>query len=394
MSAPILPPVADIGISHSSIVSCLGYGRSEHLTALQDGRSGLTDTHHLDLPFACYVGQVPDLAQVGFPPSFADFDNRTNRLAFAALQTDGFHQAAQDVKQRWGADRCGIVLGTASAGIDALETLYRAGQIPADYSTFHHDNHQSVASFVQTYTGFSGPSYVVSTACSSSAKALIDAYQLIEAGLCDAVLTGGVDCLCLTSLNGFEALELVSRRPCRPCDVARDGLSIGEAAALMIVERDAQGQIRLKGYGETSDGVNMSTPPPDGNGAAMALQQALVRADVAPGDIDYVNLHGTATPVNDSAEARAIEAALYRDVPAASLKGAIGHTLGAAGAAEVVLCLYAMEQGIIPGNTGLDQLDPTLLPNVVADCRFGDLTHVVSNSFGFGGSNCALVLGR
>ncbi|MFT6458852.1 beta-ketoacyl synthase N-terminal-like domain-containing protein, partial [Pseudophaeobacter arcticus] len=258
----------------------------------------------------------------------------------------------------------------------------------------HHDSQQAVAAFLQDYLDFQGPSYSISTACSSSAKALVDAYQLIEAGLCDAVLVGGVDSLCLTSLNGFESLELISRSPCKPCDSNRDGLSIGEAAAFLIVERDSKNSIRVSGFGESSDGTNMSTPPEDGAGAAAAIRQALQRAGLTAGEIDYVNLHGTATVVNDAAEAQAVSSVIGADVPASSLKGAIGHTLGAAGAAEAVLSLYALEEGIIPGNPGLEQLDPKVLPNVAAQCRNAPLKHVVSNSFGFGGSNCALVFSR
>lgn len=392
------PETANCGITHSSVVTSLGWGRSSHLAAMRQGVSGLSDRHGLELPFDCHLGKVADIEAVKIPGKVAEYDNRATRLAFAALMTDQFEQAATEVRRRWGADRCGIVLGTSTSGVEKLENVYRSipndAAMPEEYSVRHHDSQQAVTAFLQSYLGFTGPSYTISTACSSSAKALVDAYQLIETGFCDAVLTGGVDSLCLTSLNGFESLELISRFPCRPCDVSRDGLSIGEAAALMIVERDASGCIRLAGYGESSDGTNMSTPPEDGAGAAEAIRQALSRARLSPEDIDYVNLHGTATTVNDLAEARAVETAVGRSVPASSLKGAIGHTLGAAGAIEVVLSQYALEEGMIPGNTGLVELDPNVLPNVQAGCRDVTLQHVLSNSFGFGGTNCALVLSK
>lgn len=388
----------DIGISHSTLASCLGRGRADHVAALRHGTSGLRDDHHLDLPFGCFLGEVRDLDTLSFPQELGAYDNRANRLALAALHSDGFYQAALAVLDKWGSERCGIVIGTSTAGVEMLEQVYRARAVdapmPASYSMRHHDSQQAVAAFLQDYLAFQGPSYSISTACSSSAKALVDAYQLIEADLCDAVLVGGVDSLCLTSLNGFESLELVSRSPCKPCDSARDGLSIGEAAAFMMVERDSAGSIRLSGFGESSDGTNMSTPPEDGAGAAAAIRQALARAGLSGGDIDYVNLHGTATIVNDAAEAQAVRSAIRANVPASSLKGAIGHTLGAAGAAEAVLCLYALEDGIIPGNPGLEHLDPKALENVTAQSRKAPLKHVVSNSFGFGGSNCALVLSR
>ena len=388
----------NIGITSCSIVTSLGRGRTAHVTALRDGRSGLTQNHHLDLPFSCFLGEVSELDALIFPDDHAAYDNRANRLALAAMKSDDFEEVAQMCIDKYGANRCGIVLGTSTAGVEKLERVYRARDVdapmPDSYSMRHHDSQQAVTAFLQSYLGFQGPSYSISTACSSSAKAVIDAYHLVKAGLCDVVLAGGVDSLCLTSVNGFESLELMSRQPCRPNDISRNGLSIGEAAAFVLVERDSADSIRMTGYGESSDGTNMSTPPEDGSGACNAIRQALDRAGLAPADIDYVNLHGTATIVNDVTEARAVTDAIGTNIPASSLKGAIGHTLGAAGAAEVVLCLYAMEEDIQPGNTGLENLDPKVLPNITRHSRTGPMRHVLSNSFGFGGSNCALVLSK
>lgn len=387
-----------IRITAHALVTCLGRGRAVHAAALRDGRSGLTPSTMPDLPFECHTGSVDALDELVFPAEVAAFDNRANRLALAALETDEFAAKIDAAKARWGADRCGVVMGTSTAGIEKLESVYRDraddDPLPSNYSMQHHDNIQAVAAFLQAHLALTGPSYTVSTACSSSAKSLIDAVQLIEAGICDAVVTGGVDCLCLTSLNGFEALQLVSRAPCRPCDVHRDGLSIGEAAALMLVERDADHGFRLSGWGESSDGVNMSTPPEDGAGAMVAMRAALSSADVSADEIGYVNLHGTATAINDAAETRAVASVIGTTTPVSSLKGAIGHTLGAAGAAEAILCLIALEDGIVPGNTGLETLDPAIACDVTAESRTASLDHVLSNAFGFGGSNCALVLSR
>jgi 3-oxoacyl-[acyl-carrier-protein] synthase-1 len=388
----------NIEITSCSIVTSLGRGRTAHVTAMKEGLSGLSENHHLKLPFSCFLGEVAALGTLAFPKDHAAYDNRANRLALAALKSDGFEELALACKDKFSAARCGIVLGTSTAGVEKLEQVYRArdpdAPMPDSYSMQHHDSQQAVTAFLQSYLGFQGPSYSISTACSSSAKAVIDAYQLVKAGLCDVVLAGGVDSLCLTSVNGFESLELMSRQPCRPNDISRNGLSIGEAAAFVLVERDSTGCVRMTGYGESSDGTNMSTPPEDGAGACAAIRKALDRADLAPEDIDYVNLHGTATIVNDATEACAVRAAIGPDVPAASLKGAIGHTLGAAGAAEVILCIYAMEEGILPGNTGLENLDPKVLSNITRHSRTGPIRHVLSNSFGFGGSNCALVLSK
>jgi 3-oxoacyl-[acyl-carrier-protein] synthase-1 len=204
------------------------------------------------------------------------------------------------------------------------------------------------------------------------------------------VLAGGVDSLCLTSLHGFESLQLVSRQPARPCDADRNGLSIGEGAAFVLIERDGDG-VRVHG-GETSDGVNMSTPPADGSGAAEAMRIAMTRAGIGPGDIGYVNLHGTATPTNDTAECIAVSTVFGNDVPVSSLKGSIGHTLGAAGAVETVLSLIALQEGIAPGNVGLTERDAAIACNIVPETLPMARRHVMSNAFGFGGNNCALVL--
>jgi 3-oxoacyl-[acyl-carrier-protein] synthase-1 len=342
---------------------------------------------------------VPGIESLQFPDDVADFDNRANRLALAALQADGFKDAIESMKSRWGASRCGVVIGTSTSGIEKLESAYRNrdpdAPLGAAYVMRHHDNLQAIAAFLQEYLRLTGPSYSISTACSSSAKALVDAVQLVEAGFCDAVLAGGVDSLCLTTLNGFEAMQLIAREPCRPCDANRSGLSIGEGAALAIVERDADAGVRLSGFGESSDGVSMSTPPEDGAGASAAMRAALDRAGLIADKIGYVNLHGTATPTNDAAECIAVTNVFGPLAPASSFKGAVGHTLGAAGAVEAVMCLIAQEAGILPGNVGLATLDPQIACDVVPQSRrYHDLAHIMSNSFGFGGNNCVLVLSQ
>ncbi|MDH3739927.1 MAG: beta-ketoacyl-[acyl-carrier-protein] synthase II, partial [Alphaproteobacteria bacterium] len=277
-----------------------------------------------ELPFDCFIGRVPNIEAIEFPDELAAFDNRATRLSLAALKANGFGDAVSAMRNKWGSARCGVVLGTSTSGVEKLECAYRNQHderpLHERYSMGHHGDHQAVAAFLQEHLELSGPSYTISTACSSSSKALVDAVQLIEAGFCDAVLAGGVDSLCLTSLNGFEAMQLISRAACRPCDATRDGVSIGEGAAFMIVERDTDGGAQLSGYGESSDGFSMSTPPEDGAGAAAAMRTALESAGLEPNQIDYVNLHGTATPTNDAAECTAVVAVLGSSVPASSLK--------------------------------------------------------------------------
>jgi len=212
-----------------------------------------------------------------------------------------------------------------------------------------------------------------------------------------AAVVGGVDSLCLTTLYGFHSLQLTSPEPCRPFDAARDGLSIGEAAAFALLERaptslDA-GTVLLLGTGESSDAYHMSSPHPEGIGARTAMQRALAAAALLPAEVDYINLHGTGTPSNDAAESLAITALFGRGTPCSSTKGATGHALGAAGALEAIICALALQSGLMPGGLNTQQRDPRLELNYLTTNRPGRLRHVLSNSFGFGGANCALLFG-
>jgi 3-oxoacyl-[acyl-carrier-protein] synthase-1 len=239
---------------------------------------------------------------------------------------------------------------------------------------------------------------VVSTACSSSAKVFASAARMIEAGLIDAAVVGGVDSLCLTTLYGFNSLELLAPQPCRPYDVERNGISIGEAAAFILLQRPAASldadAVLLLGAGESSDAHHMSSPHPEGLGAQMAMSAALKVAGLQADDIGYINLHGTATPSNDAAEGRAV-AALFGDrVPCSSTKGATGHTLGAAGGLEAIISALALQQGFMPGGVNTRQLDPAIPVQYLTAIREVAPRRVLSNSFGFGGTNCSLILGR
>ena len=390
-------PLDRVAITGQVAVTCLGRGRSAHTVAMVEGRSGLTRCDFPNVDISCFIGRVGGIEDDPFPRENTAYDNRATRLLMAALAADGFHERVAEALGRWGADRVGIVLGTATSGVERLEQVYLAcaedGPLAVEYSLRHHSDHHAVTSFLIEHLGLRGPGYTVSTACSSSAKAIVDGAQLIQTGVCDVVLTGGVDSLCMTSLYGFDALELVSRERCRPCDIDRDGLSIGEGAGLVLLEREAEGA-RLSGYGETSDAVSMSTPPADGAGAAAAMSRAMRSAGLAPDQIDFIKLHGTATPANDAAESAAVAEVFGTSVPAASLKGLIGHTLGAAGAVEAVMCLYAMAEGLVPGTAGLRSADPGITIPVRQCTEPGVLRHVLSNAFGFGGSNCTLILSQ
>ena len=221
---------------------------------------------------------------------------------------------------------------------------------------------------------------------------------MIEADLIDAAVVGGVDSLCLTTLYGFHSLQLCSAAPCRPFDVARDGISIGEAAAFALLERvpgtlDGD-DVLLLGVGESSDAYHMSAPHPEGHGARRAMQAALSSANLGPASIDYINLHGTGTPSNDRSESHAVTSLFGPTTPCSSTKGATGHVLGAAGALEAVISALALQNGLMPGGANTACVDPTLTAHYIRENRRAPIARVLSNSFGFGGTNCSLILGR
>ena len=378
--------------------SAVGHGRAALLDALRAGRSGLKACDFETAALATWMGEVPGVDEVALPPGLAAYDCRNNRLALLGLRADGFEDAAR------AAIAVALILGTSTSGILSAELAYRerdaGGPLPAwfDYGRTH--NTGSLVAFVRELLGVRGPAFAISTACSSSAKAFAAADRLIAAGLADAAVVGGVDSLCLTTLYGFASLELTSPEPCRPGDADRQGLSIGEAAAFALLEPgDAtNAAVMLSGWGEASDAHHMSAPHPEGRGSRAAMQGALARAGLAPGDIDYINLHGTATPANDVAEGLAVSGvfgtALGAGVPCSSTKGITGHTLGAAGALEAVVCALALEHGLLPPSVGTRTPDPAIPVDLIMLPRTASLRHVLSNSFGFGGSNASLLLSR
>ena len=391
-----------LAITHYTATSCLGAGLDATFEALRAARGALSccdfDTADLDT----YVGMVPEVDRQRLPAELARFDCRNNRLAQLGLSQDGFMDAVAAAIRRRGPSRVGLFLGTSTSGILETEIAYRhrdakTGDLPArlDYASSH--NTYSVAAFVRARLAIGGPAVVVSTACSSSAKVFGAAQRMIEAGVIDAAVVGGVDSLCLTTLYGFHSLQLVSRLPCRPFDAARDGLSLGEAAAFALLERPGAdcppARLRLLGVGESNDAYHLSAPHPDGLGARLAIQGALKAARVEPDDLDYINLHGTATPSNDVAESAAVCAAIERAPPCSSTKGATGHALGAAGALEAVVCGLAIERQFLPAGLNVTTLDPACALPYVLENRPARVRHVLSNSFGFGGTNCSLIFG-
>lgn len=395
-------------LTHFTATSCIGRGLAPTLQALREQRSGLAPCRFERADLVTWTGAVDGIDDEPVRADLREFDCRNHRLAQLGLTQDGFAEAVAAARARYGATRVGVFVGTSTSGILETEQAYRqrdaqSGALPEHFHYAQTHNCYALAAFVRAYCALQGPAVSISSACSSGAKVFGSARRMIEAGLIDAAIVGGVDSLCLTTLYGFNSLELLSREPCRPFDVERRGISIGEAAAFALLERpqptsgarpDAHGDaIMLLGIGESNDAHHMSSPHPEGLGARLAIEGALAGAGLLASDIDYINLHGTATPGNDAAESLAVNA-LFDGTPCNSTKGATGHTLGAAGALEAVICALALRHQFMPAGIGTQMPDPALNLRYVLESRDAPLRSVLSNSFGFGGTNCSLVLGR
>jgi len=341
------------------------------------------------------------LESVTLPKNLAPLESRNNRLTWLGLQQDGMLARIQSLIDQIGVERIGVVMATSTSSIGRTEEGYtrldESGLFPPDYDQPGVHNLHSPGLFVAAATGLTGPSLTISTACSSSAKVFATAARWIGFGLVDAVLVGGIDSLCLSILHGFNALELLSAKPCRPFDAERDGINIGEAAGFaLLVRKDLapEAEFELLGYGESSDAHHMSHPHPEGKGAVLAMQKSLKRADLQASSIEYVNLHGTASKVNDRVESDALSQLFNDRTLASSTKGWTGHTLGAAGILESIITLESMKHGLIPGTLNYENEDsecgfPVLMENVSKPIQIA-----MTNSFGFGGNNASLIFGR
>jgi 3-oxoacyl-[acyl-carrier-protein] synthase-1 len=392
-------------LSASTAVSALGQGAAAQGEALAARRGGLRP-NDFEPAVGGWIGRVAGVEDVTRPPALTAFDCRNNRLAAMTLAADGFAEAVAEAREAYGTGRIALILGTSTSGITAGEEAYRqrdpeSGALPAGFDYGRTQDLASLAGYVRATLGLRGPSLVVSTACASSARAFMDAAQLIQTGICDAAVVGGADSLCRMTLQGFAALELISPTACRPCDAARSGISIGEAAGFALLERaeaprrdgGTGPRLALLGAGASSDGYHMSSPHPQGAGAIAAMRQALASAGLAPEAVDWVHLHGTGTRANDAMEDMAVMAVCGPETPCSSTKGYTGHTLGACGILETVLAGQCLERGFIAGCLGVTEPDPAFQSRVATGNLERPLRHVLSNSFGFGGINCSLVLG-
>jgi 3-oxoacyl-[acyl-carrier-protein] synthase-1 len=393
--------VTPLALTAYTLTTCLGRGLDATREALRAERSALAPCAFETVQLDTWVGEVSGVDDQRLPQALSSWDCRNNRLTLMGLETDGFGDRVREASARYGTHRVGVFLGTSTAGILQTELAYRqrhpdTGALPNDfhYRTTH--NAFSLAEFTRDHFGLKGMAMAISTACSSSAKVFAAAARQLALGNIDAAVVGGVDSLCLTTLYGFASLQLTSQHPCRPYDASRDGISISEGAAFALLERSdapAAGTVMLLGVGESSDAYHMSSPHPEGLGARLAMEAALRSASLTPADIGYINLHGTATPANDAAEGKAVAALFGDSVPGNSTKGATGHTLGAAGAIEALVCALALTDGRLPGSPGTIALDPSIPIHYQLHGERTALRYALSNSFGFGGSNCSLVLG-
>jgi 3-oxoacyl-[acyl-carrier-protein] synthase-1 len=378
--------------------SALGMSSAEVLEGLYAGRSGLTTAaSEAPLPplgIEAVLGALPE-APPSLPARFARYDTRLARIAHALFAE--IEPALARALQRYGASRVALVLASSTAGLETTERaamqLAATGRLPEAYSFDQAHAFHALTELVRAWSGARGPGYVVSTACSSGNKVFGSAARLLRAGLADAVLVGGIDSLCQITVRGFHSLGILSKEPCRPFGRDRDGTSIGEGGALLLVERAGDASAQLLGVGECCDAHHMTQPAPDGSGALAAMHAALAAAGLQAEQIDHVNAHGTGTPLNDAAEARAIATLFGRRVPVASTKGYTGHMLGAAAAMEAVFAIAAIERSVVPRSLGSDPADPALELRLSGEAERHACRYVLSNAFAFGGSNAAVVFG-
>lgn len=383
------------------ILSASGNNGAEMLYRLQAGdRSGLvrTDEYSSGQPF--YIGAVQsELPEIG--EKYSIYDCRNNRLLLAALSQ--VKVTVDTMIKNYGVDRIGVVIGTSTSGGRNTElALAEVTKGRSKPQKFHYKQQQFAggADFLAHVLGLKGPAYAISTACSSSGRALASARRLIALGLCDAVIVGGADSLCRFTVCGFEALESLSSGLCKPFGSHRDGINLAEAVSLFVLSKD-EGPVLLQGIGASSDAYHFSAPDPAGSAVIAAMEMALTDAQMQPEQIDYINLHGTATPLNDAMESKAIHQVFGDTVAVSSTKGMTGHALGAAAALELGICWLLLtqhdEQGLLIPNINDDVLDDTLpaLNYVRPGQTFGKrIQRCQSNSFAFGGNNISIIISR
>ena len=390
-----------LGIAARTMTHALGTGVDSLWHAITTQQSGLRKNDLAWCELDCWLGASPEVDSVYLPDNLQIWDCRNHRLVWLAIQDLQFRETLERLKSKFGPSRVGLLMGTSTSGIRSTEIAYAerkaSGQWPDTYSFQHTHSIDALCRFVSHTLGLRGPSAGLASACASSAKVFLTAQRWLEAGLVDAVLVGGADSLCLSTLHGFNALQLLSDEPCRPFDARRKGISIGEAAGFVLLTREQHGthEVQFLGGGESNDAHHITAPHPEGQGARQAMVIALSAAKLQPHELHYINAHGTATPSNDRAEAAALEALLTDNkVPVSSTKGYTGHTLGAAGITEAILTIEALKRQVLPALCDMEEPDPGTTLNLIKICRPAKLDYAMSNNFGFGGINCSLIFGR
>lgn len=372
-----------MGSTESEVVSCLNGERSANMVA--DKTTLNTGAHTV-------IGQVSE-ALPNIPEHLSRFDTRNNQLALSALSA--IEPSVRQAIEQFGHSRVAVVVGTSTSGISdgeqAFQQKLEQGQFPSGYH-YRKQELGNTSEFIAHYFDLTGPCYAISTACSSSGRVFITAQRLLRSGVVDAVILGGVDTLCRLTLNGFHGLEALSSTHCQPFSADRDGINIGESAALMLVSTTPS-SIALLGAGDSSDAHHISAPHPEGTGAEQAMQKALDDAGLEPNDIGYINAHGTATPLNDSMESKAIYRVFGSSVPVSSTKPLTGHTLGAASATEAAIAWHILKHDLLlPMQHCQNKADDIEVTLVETPTKLQGKA-ILSNSFAFGGNNISLIFG-
>jgi len=380
-------------ITGIALCNAIGSNRSEVQKSLFESRSGLGPSP-IALPFETVVGAV-ESELPALPEELEAWTTRTTRIAALLLHELG--PALDRLRARWRPERIAVLLGTSTGGADTTENAYRrflsSGSFPDDYSFFRQHTFGSILHVVRTLSGATGPAWMVSTACTSSAKPLASAQRLISSGMIDAAIVGGIDTLCSMTLHGFRSLDALSKTACKPFNAERSGLNIGEGGAFLLLEKSGEPIAMLEGVGESSDAYHISAPHPEGLGARLAMERAIKEVGCPPESIDYVNAHGTGTRLNDISESAAIESILGRDVPVVSTKSYTGHMLGAAGGTEAAMAVMSIMEGWIPASLRAGPVDKKIAIRVNETRLDGRVDRILSNSFAFGGNNISVVIG-
>ncbi|MBX2809735.1 MAG: beta-ketoacyl-ACP synthase [Cellvibrionaceae bacterium] len=387
----------DIRLIDYESTSAAGIDKAAQRLAIAHYHSGLRPNDMPASDVATWIGRVDAVDAVD---DLGTWQSRNNALAALGLAQGSLRHTLDTLIKQLGAARIGVIIGSSTSSIDrteaAFQNLQDNTQLSAAFQQPLVHNPGAPSLFVAHYTGISGPAITINTACSSSAKVFASAARWLNSGIVDAVLVGGVDSLCLSVIHGFNSLQLVSPERCKPFDQHRRGLNLGEAAGFALLMQGAAAMdypapVQLCGYGESSDAYHMSHPHPEGLGARLAMTQALSMAALSPADIDYINLHGTASLANDRIEGELIASLFPASTQCSSTKGWTGHTLGAAGITEALIAVDALITGRIPGSLHLEQLDTALDFSISPQHQHRNSRYAMSNSFGFGGNNCSLI---